>query len=115
MSKSKALPLTIRALSRWPADILRPEVQFKEVLLRRAKGRASDTQKDETAELEQANALCSLLENRYLKKYQIAPNMIKPASNPTYYEDLVADLQAAPSRSWFQAWLTRLGGMVRFS
>jgi hypothetical protein len=70
----------VRALSRWPKDNLRPECQFQDAMKKRLDRRflpasSPDTAKaaqavtnsaiDEKMELEQANALYSLLENRY--------------------------------------------------
>ena len=73
----------IRALSRWPKDNLRPECQFQDIMRRRLDERflpasspdvanagkviSSTSPIDEKVEMEQANALYSLLENRYSK------------------------------------------------
>ena len=73
----------VRALSRWPKDSLRPECQFQDVMKKRLDRRflpvsSPDAAKaaravpnsaiDEKIELEQANALYSLLENRYSQR-----------------------------------------------
>lgn len=79
----------VRALSRWPKDALRPERQLQEVIGHRVNRRylpaaalaarttegGKDAPKEtplkpttEKDELEQANALYSLLENRYSRK-----------------------------------------------
>lgn len=67
----------MRALSRWPSDALRPDCQFRDVLSKRfLRASTADTVKaaqavpsssavDEAPSLAQANALYSLLENRY--------------------------------------------------
>jgi hypothetical protein len=61
----------LRALSRWPTDPLRPDCQFQDAMRRRIDQRLSPQNAanvDARAELEQVNALYSLLENRYSKK-----------------------------------------------
>jgi cytochrome b pre-mRNA-processing protein 6 len=70
---------------------------------------------DEQAELEQANALYSLLENRYAKQFLLSGRLRAPASNPTYYDDLITEMQEAPHRSWFGAIMKRIKGSMRFS
>jgi cytochrome b pre-mRNA-processing protein 6 len=60
------------ALTRWPKDALRPECQLQDVLTKRlAKGTLAPATRDitqEQADLKQANALYSLLEDRYKNK-----------------------------------------------
>ncbi|MCJ1271847.1 hypothetical protein MMC22_011752 [Lobaria immixta] len=93
MAKSIVYKHYQRVLTQWPVDLLRPEVSFQEVMRRRIdkrllpsspntpqqpqdKVRANDALAtpapsqpfDEKGELEQVNALYSLLENRYSKK-----------------------------------------------
>ncbi|KAL8664107.1 MAG: hypothetical protein Q9202_003291 [Teloschistes flavicans] len=79
-----------RALAQWPVDALRPQISFQNVMRRRidkqlgpasAENTSYDPSKeskdtlvtslkpyDENAEMEQVNALYSLLENRYVKQ-----------------------------------------------
>ena len=40
---------------------------------------------------------------------------MKPASNPAYYDELVKELQEAPTRSWLSRLVKRWKGMIRFS
>lgn len=68
----------------------------------------------------QVNALVSLLANRYATAYPTSPapesatgGMMTPRSNPTYYGDLMRDLEAAPTRSWGQRVVLKLRGMFR--
>ncbi|RDL32517.1 uncharacterized protein BP5553_08973 [Venustampulla echinocandica] len=80
MSQSLAYRHWLRALSLWPKDKLRPNLQFQDVMRRRidqrfdlienpdAKNPLAKTVVDEKAELEQANAAYSLLGDRYAKK-----------------------------------------------
>lgn len=129
MSKSIAYKHYIRALSQWPKDTLRPECQFQDVMQRRIdrqflQASSSATQSaasagatsiaDERLELERANILYSLLENRYSRKYPITGSLMKPASNPTHYEDLIKEFEAAPHRGWMERTLNRWKGFLRF-
>jgi len=124
MSKSIAYKHYLRALSRWPVDALRPETQFQNAVRRRidkrflpasaSKDSATSTT-NEKAELEQANALYSLLENRYSNKYPVSSSFMRPASNPTYYKDLVKELEEAPARTWWGQMTNRWKGFLRFS
>lgn len=70
------------ALSRWPKDALRPDCQLQDVLARRlqqpggrlAPAAAAATRgagTPEQADLKQANALYSLLEDRYKNKVRV--------------------------------------------
>ncbi|KAL1835208.1 hypothetical protein VTK73DRAFT_6011 [Phialemonium thermophilum] len=102
-----------RALARWPRDPLRPDCQLQDVLARRLeKQAAAGGAFDEQAELQQANALYTLLENRYKNKYRIQ-KLLAPASKPSYYADLLRELEEAPKRTWLQRLGKRLGGMIR--
>lgn len=68
--------------------------------------------KDEEA---QVNALYSLLENKYSRHYPTSDRMMRPASRPTYYEDLAAELERAPKRSWLENQMLRWSKLVRLS
>jgi len=129
MSKSIAYKHYLRALSRWPKDKLRPECQFQDAMRRRIDRRflpasspntpnaaqaVANSAIDEKVELEQVNAIYSLLENRYSRKYPITGSLLKPASNPTHYTDLVKELEEAPDRSWFGRTVNRWKGFLRF-
>ncbi|KAI1338127.1 hypothetical protein F5Y15DRAFT_417181 [Xylariaceae sp. FL0016] len=100
----------LRALAQWPKDTIRPEVQFQEVLRKRFELKAVMSEEDQ---LKQANALYSLLDNRYKKRYPIAGSLFQPKSNPTYFTDLVKELEEAPNRSMFDRLMLRLKGVVR--
>jgi len=105
-----------RAIARWPKDPLRPEAQFRDVLAKRVTEKfAHGKPVNEAQELKQVNALYSLLDNRYKRKYEIYGTLLEPQSNPTYYADLITELEEAPKRSWLGRVGKRLGGMVRFS
>ncbi|XXH01061.1 hypothetical protein Hte_007412 [Hypoxylon texense] len=107
----------LRALSQWPKDTLRPQVQFQDVLQKRFEASSSLSEQDQ---LKQANALYSLLDNRYKKKdinkelqYPITGSLLRPKSKPTYFTDLVKELEEAPNRSYLERMLLRLKGVVR--
>ncbi|MCJ1337100.1 hypothetical protein MMC09_002379 [Bachmanniomyces sp. S44760] len=133
-----------RILAQWPVDLLRPDVSFKTVIQRRISneerhGQSSLATPADKHEIEQANALYSLLEDRYLKKvhtyldpcfgiqdeawsshlieiqYPLSQNLMRPASNPAYYDNLLAELQNAPQRSWIGNMINKWSGFLRFS
>jgi len=120
-----------RALARWPKDALRPDVSFSKVMQTRVERRylpnhqISDSTKpptealsprlDDAVELEQANALFSFLENRYAKKYPLSNHLMKPASNPQYYENIKRELEEAPKRSWIGRFINSWKGSMRYS
>lgn len=70
---------------------------------------------DEAAELQQANTLYALLENRYAKEYSLPGMLRTPASNPTHYDDLIREMQDAPTRSWLGGVMKRIKGSLRFA
>jgi hypothetical protein len=69
----------------------------------------------EEAEVKQAQVLASLLENRYASKYPMPASLRNPKSNPTYYDDLIREMQEAPSRSWFGGVMKRFKGALRLT
>src|SRR4051812_26546362 len=70
---------------------------------------ADEPQKwNEQKELEQVNALYALLEDRYAKEFPLPQILRTPASNPTYYDDLITEMQEAPTRSWLGSLMKRL-------
>ncbi|KAL1849861.1 hypothetical protein Daus18300_013118 [Diaporthe australafricana] len=112
------------ALHHWPKDALRPECQLQDVLSKRLaesnKFPGRDNSNTAADPAKQVNALVSLLANRYAAAYPTAPapesatgGMMAPRSNPTYYGDLMRDLEAAPTRSWGQRVALKLRGMFR--
>jgi cytochrome b pre-mRNA-processing protein 6 len=70
---------------------------------------------DETKEMEQVNALYNLLENKYVQEHPLPPTLRNPASSPTYYDDLMREMQEAPTRSWFGAFVKRIKGSFRLA
>ncbi|KAL8771689.1 MAG: hypothetical protein Q9209_002880 [Squamulea sp. 1 TL-2023] len=126
-----------RALAQWPVDILRPQVSFQDVMRRRIDKQLGPSTTDKTsydpgketkdtlvsplkpyneqAQLEEANLLYSFLENRYSRKYPLSDRLLKPLSNPEYYENLVKELEEAPKRSFFGRLANSWKGFVRWS
>ncbi|EFX03629.1 hypothetical protein CMQ_557 [Grosmannia clavigera kw1407] len=131
------------AIGRWPKDDLRPDVQLPDILSKHLADRLAGRSlarpilrpsgslvdgKDAAAlsavapappsdlqQLRQINALFSLLDDRYKKANRITGTLMTPRSNPTYYTDLVTELQEAPKRSLLGRISKRLGGMFRLS
>ncbi|EGY19230.1 uncharacterized protein VDAG_09564 [Verticillium dahliae VdLs.17] len=114
---SQALKHYQRALATWPKDELRPQVQFAEFLKRGVEKRlaaGAATPAAEQKELAQVNALYSLAEDRYAKRFPLGPKISKPQSQPTYFKDLLRELEEAPSRTWLQSMSKRLSGIFRW-
>lgn len=90
--------------------MLRPTVQFQDALKARA---AAASTAPEAQELRNANALYSLLDDRYANKYPASPSLLKPRSNPSYYDDLMVELSRAPERGWFERLTNKWKGLLR--
>ncbi|KAI1811115.1 hypothetical protein GGS20DRAFT_588861 [Poronia punctata] len=103
----------LRALAQWPKDTIRPELQMQQVLAKRFEQPKSALGLSEDEQLRQANALYSLIENRYKRTYPITGSLLEPKSNPTYFTDLIKELKEAPNRSYFQRLWLRIKGVVR--
>ncbi|CAG8972852.1 hypothetical protein HYALB_00001271 [Hymenoscyphus albidus] len=124
MSRAAIYKHYMRALSQWPKDALRPECRFEDVMQKRIEQKfnppkalegakpAATTPKNEEAEMNQVHALFSLIGNQYTRKFPLGPIM-KPASNPTHYTDLVEELSAAPNRSLFERLVAKWRKSVR--
>ncbi len=46
-------------------------------------------------------------------QYKLSDRMMQPKFNPTYYKDLVTELEEAPNRSWINRVAKKFGGMFR--
>ncbi|KAL0940126.1 uncharacterized protein CTRU02_206735 [Colletotrichum truncatum] len=113
-STSQAYKHFQRALSLWPKDNLRPEVQFPEYAARGLEKRFANPAVDELKELKQANALYSLADDRFKKQFPLNGELLEPRSQPTYFNDLLRELEEAPTRGWLQNMSKKLSGMFRF-
>ncbi|KAI0867927.1 hypothetical protein GGS24DRAFT_507310 [Hypoxylon argillaceum] len=103
--------LILRALNEWPKDTIRPEVQFQTVLRKRFEQPKLSLSEEE--QLKEANALYSLLDNRYKKTYPITGSLLQPRSNPNYFTNLLKELEEAPNRTFMERLLLRMKGIVR--
>ena len=84
--------------------------------IEKATGRApTPVAATDLAQLQQVNALLSLLDDRYMKANRITGGLMTPRSNPTYYQDIITELEEAPKRSFFGRVQKKLQGMFRFS
>lgn len=121
---SKILKHYTRLLTLWPKDLLRPNLPFTRAIEHHGKPygvKPLERNPEEKAaknatpvaaplsppnpQLEQAqvNALYSLLENRYSTKYALSPGVLNPTSAPEHYDRLMAEIEAAPNKTWWQS------------
>ncbi|KAL4808445.1 hypothetical protein BDV18DRAFT_135023 [Aspergillus unguis] len=106
-------------LKHWPADPIRPSsVSVQTYLQSRIASQPSqsNTTSPSTGTISDSsiNALTSLLNNRYAKRYPLSPNLRHPASNPDHYDDLIKEFEEAPSRDVLGRIVKRLKGILRF-
>ena len=126
-----------RLLSLWPKDALRPNLAFTKTLEYRgapfglkpaasaekdAKPAKTDVEasaprsaSDPKVELANINALYSLLENRFTKKYPVSPGVLRPTSNPEHYDRLMEEIKRAPTKSWLSAKIDEWRMKIRWS
>lgn len=50
-----------------------------------------------------------------LAQYPLSERMLKPASNPAYYDALIKEIDEAPKRSWFGRFVNKWKGFIRLS
>merc|ERR1712000_184737 len=67
----------------------------------------------EAEEMFRARSLQMLQENRFMDRYKLSGRMLEPNSQPTYFADLVREIEEAPKRTWFERLGKKLSGMVR--
>ena len=48
-------------------------------------------------------------------QYPLSERILKPASSPRYYDELIKELDEAPNRSWFGRLVKRWKGLIRLS
>lgn len=70
---------------------------------------------DEGKEMKQVNTLYSLLDDRFAKESPLPASLREPASNPTHYDDILAESERAPTRSMISTIANKLKNLVRFS
>jgi cytochrome b pre-mRNA-processing protein 6 len=76
---------------------------------------ASPIRWQEQVELKQTQVLESFLENRYANKDPMPASLRNPKSSPTYYDDLVKEMQEAPERTWVGGLMKRIKGSLRLT
>ncbi|KAL2865596.1 ubiquinol-cytochrome c reductase complex assembly factor 2 [Aspergillus lucknowensis] len=104
-------------LKHWPADPIRPSsVSVQTYLKSRLPASQDSTTRTTPSTISEPslNALSSLLEDRYARRYPLSPKLRRPASNPDHYDNLLREFEEAPSRDWFGRLRKRLGGLFRF-
>lgn len=116
-----------RIIKQWPIDRVRPEhVHFQKIMQTRAQKLSSpvtaavdvnskDGSVSELNETRQFNSLYALLENRFDKAYPLPEQVRHPKSNPTHYDDLLKELDEAPTRSWVTSLMNRIKGSIRLT
>ncbi|EYE91138.1 ubiquinol-cytochrome c reductase complex assembly factor 2 [Aspergillus ruber CBS 135680] len=134
MSKPPVRPQTLQTrishlLSHWPSDPVRPASVSVQTYLQTRVSQASTQnaaasqqqqhlpQNQQPQEMSEAslNALSSLLEDRYTRRYPLSQKLRRPASSPDHYDNVVREFEEAPERDWFGRLGKRLKGLLRFS
>ncbi|KAF5858815.1 hypothetical protein ETB97_003771 [Aspergillus alliaceus] len=113
-------------LKHWPADLVRPSsVSVHTYLQSHLPQTPENPSKQPQRQPPQSpslplsenslNALSSLLEDRYARKYPLSPNIRRPKSNPDHYDNVIKEFSEAPSRDFWGRVGARLKGLFRFS
>ncbi|KAL3491628.1 hypothetical protein BJX62DRAFT_204717 [Aspergillus germanicus] len=104
-------------LKHWPADPIRPASVSVHTYLQSHLTPSAHPSKDSTTSRKisesSLNALSSLLEDRYARRYPLSPKLRRPASNPDHYDNLIREFEEAPSRDWLGRLWKRLSGQFR--
>lgn len=74
-----------------------------------------DLKWNESLEMKQVSALYALLDNRFAKESPMPQSMREPMSSPTHYDDVLAESERAPTRSFMSKITNKLKGMIRLS
>ncbi|VUC24375.1 unnamed protein product [Clonostachys rosea] len=123
MSRPLSHRIYTEVLSKWPKQELRPDYQLQDVIRATIDKRFQTYQPSmEAEELVKARSLQFLQQNRWNEKacstntrYKLSGQMLKPSSQPTYFDDLIREIEEAPKRTWFERLGKRLSGMIRLS
>lgn len=113
-------------LKHWPSDAVRPaSVSIQTYLQSHLPQKRSDGPSQSqvaptpkpSGELSEAsvNALTSLLNDRFARRYPLSKKVRYPASDPDHYDNLIREFEEAPNRDWFGRLKKRLGGILRLS
>ncbi|PKX92417.1 ubiquinol-cytochrome c reductase complex assembly factor 2 [Aspergillus novofumigatus IBT 16806] len=126
MSKPTLNPQTIQnrishLLKHWPTDAVRPaSVSVQTYLQSRLQptqpqqAQPQQAQPSPKTEISEAslNALSSLLEDRYARRYPLPPKLRRPATNPDHYDNVVKEFEEAPGRDFWGEWGKGFGGCL---
>ncbi|KAI8939509.1 hypothetical protein NX059_003280 [Plenodomus lindquistii] len=134
-----------RLLTLWPKDALRPNLPFTRTIEHRGlpfgvqplAPATPDTSPSKSSnptptiaakstapppspsnpqlEQHQINALFSLLDNKFAKKYPLSPDVLKPKSAPQHYVKLMEEIEKAPKKSWWEAKVDEWKMKIRWS
>ncbi|KAJ6189548.1 hypothetical protein N7519_004456 [Penicillium mononematosum] len=99
-------------LKHWPSDAVRPASVSVQNYIQ--SGLQADKSSPAISE-SSTNALESLLNNRYARKYPMPEKLRRPASNPDHYDNVVREFAEAPNRDWLGRLRKRLAGIIRLT
>ncbi|KAG6001015.1 hypothetical protein E4U21_004772 [Claviceps maximensis] len=114
MSRSMARRIYADAFAKWPKQDLRPDYQLQDILRAAVEERYKSLKPGmEAEETLKARALQFLVQNKYNDRFKLQGPMLEPKSQPTYFHDLVKEIEEAPRRTWLERLGKRLSGMIR--
>ncbi|KAI5287288.1 hypothetical protein KEM52_001662, partial [Ascosphaera acerosa] len=107
-----------RLISRWPKDLVRPEAVAVPTYLQSRLQAQAQSQSQSRAQdgggakfsKQNLNALYSLLDNRYQRRYRLPDALRYPASQPGHYDALMAEFRDAPNRDFWGRLKKRVAG-----
>ncbi|KAE8147196.1 hypothetical protein BDV25DRAFT_160873 [Aspergillus avenaceus] len=114
-------------IKHWPSDLVRPSSvsvqsylqsrlpQSPEDASKQSQSQKSPQSQGEPISEASLNALSSLLEDRYARRYPMSPKIRRPASIPDHYDNVIKEFSEAPTRDWMGRVTKRLKGLFRFS
>ncbi|KAJ4164011.1 hypothetical protein LMH87_005703 [Akanthomyces muscarius] len=113
-TRSLARRIYSDVFAKWPKQDLRPDYQLQDVLGKTVDARFQSYKPAmERQEILKARALQFLVQDKFKDRYKLQGPMLHPKSQPTYFDDLVREIEEAPNRSWFGRLGKRLSGMIR--
>ncbi|KAG5946481.1 hypothetical protein E4U53_006581 [Claviceps sorghi] len=114
MSRSMARRIYADAFARWPKQDLRPDYQLQDILRAAVDERYKNLEPAmEAEEILKARALQFLVQNKYNERFKLQGPLLEPKSQPTYFNDLIREIEEAPRRTWLERLGKRLSGMIR--
>ncbi|KAL3461410.1 hypothetical protein BJX64DRAFT_261033 [Aspergillus heterothallicus] len=120
MSRPATQTRIAQLLKHWPADPIRPASVSVPTYLQSHLAPSAQSSKDSTTPATTGkisessfNALSSLLEDRYARRYPLSPKIRRPASDPDHYDNLIREFEEAPSRDWLGRIWKSLSGKFR--